>query len=270
MDKRKFFAVVLTLAALWGSKWAWDTYDQSLGFTIRKISASLPHHPEWSSELPSSQIQNILSQQFSFLGEGAQAYAFESTDGKYVLKLFKMCRFTPSMTDYLCPHLVKRRVKNLRWVFNGYKTAYERFREDTGLVYIHLNRTDGLKRYLDIVDDKGAAHSLDLDQAYFIVQEKAELIFTRLKKLYDAGDVAAAEKSIASVLKLVQRRVSQGYADRDKAVSNNYGFVDNKPIHLDVGRLYLGEKPGQVEHVSRRIDRWKESNSCSQCGISSG
>lgn len=259
MGRRKF-VIAVVLAVLWFSKWAWDSYDQSVGFTPRKITAVLGHHPEWKNELPSPEIKNILSQPFSFLGEGAQAYAFESKDHRYVLKLFKMNRFTPSLTDYLCPHLVKRRLKNLRWVFNGYQMAYDKFREDTGLVYIHLDQTREIAQHLTIFDDKGHHHSINLDNAYFVLQEKAELIFTRLKQLKDAGNETQMEKSIASVLQLVQRRVAAGYADRDKAVSNNYGFVGDKPIHLDVGRLYHGEKPGQVEHVLRRIERWKSAN----------
>lgn len=270
MDRRKFTAVVFIFAGLWAAHWGWEQYDQSRGFTLGKISAFLPHHPEWASSLPSSQVQEILAQSFTFLGEGAQAYAFESADNRYVLKLFKMRRFTPSLTDYLCPHLVKRRVKNLRWVFNGYKTAYDKFREDTGLVYVHLNRTEGIGQKIKVIDGKGVDHALDCDTAYFVVQEKAELIFDRLQRFYDAGDKAGLDKAIASVLKLVERRAAQGYADRDKAVTNNYGFVGDRPIHLDVGRLYFGEKPGQVEHVTRRIERWKASNACSQCGTSAG
>jgi len=263
MAARKFIAVVLVLGGLWASKAAWDSYQDGLGFTKGKITASLPFHPEWAS---ASSSPLAFSQKFTFLGEGAQAYAFESEDHKYVLKLFKMRRFTPSLIDYLCPHLVKRRAKNLRWVFNGYKTAFEEFREDTGVVYLHLNQTKDLKQRLDLIDDKGENHSLDLDQMYFIVQEKAELIFARLKKL----PKQEAEQAIGSVLELVKRRVQRGYADRDKAVSNNYGFVEDRPIHLDVGRLYKGEKQGQVEHVSKRIERWKRENSSSQCSASSG
>lgn len=265
MAARKFIAVVVVIGGLWASKAAWDSYQNGLGFTVGKITASLPFHPEWASKGP-IYIPSVLSQKFTFLGEGAQAYAFASEDSKYVLKLFKMHRFTPSLTDYLCPHLVGRRAKNLRWVFNGYKTAFEEFREDTGVVYIHLNHTQDLKQKLQLIDDKGKFHSLDLDQMYFIVQEKAELIFAHLKKLPQKE----ADAAIASVLNLVKRRVQKGYADRDKAVSNNYGFVGDKPIHLDVGRLYKGEKQGQVEHVSKRIERWKRENSSSQWGASSG
>jgi len=231
------------------------------GFSEDKISSSLPIHPQWQVRSPAnSEIKEILASRFTFLGEGAQAYAFESADGKYVLKFFKMRRFTPSTADYLCPHVVRRRLKNLRWVFNGYKIAYDHFRQDTGLVYIHLAKTDDLKQKALIVDDKGTLHHIDLDQTEFVLQEKAELLFDRLVKLQKAGDEQGVQRSIAAILELVQRRIDQGYADRDKGVSNNFGFVGERAIQLDIGRLYKGVKEGQFEHVQQRIIRWQNSN----------
>lgn len=232
------------------------------GFSEAKICSSLPPHREWS--VPSSddfeKIREIFAGRFKFLGLGAQSFAFESEDGKHVLKFFKMRRFTPSLADLLCPHVAARRLRNLRWVFNGYKIAYDNFKKDTGLIFIHLAKTDYLKQKVIVIDDKGKEHTIDLDKTEFILQEKAELLFERISRLYKAGDQEGAQKSIAAVLELVKRRVDQGFADRDKAVSNNYGFVGDRAIQLDVGRLYKGVKEGQLEHVQRRIERWHEEN----------
>jgi hypothetical protein len=229
-------------------------------FSESAISSSLAPNPNWSIPATDSQHREIFAGRFKFLGVGAQSYAFESEDGKYVLKFFKMRRFTPSYADHLCPHVVKRRQHNLCWVFNGYKIAYENFRKDTGLIFIHLAKTNHMKQKAIVVDEKGKEYTIDLDNTEFVLQEKAELVFERLAKLYKSGDQKAAEKSIAAVLQLVERRVDQGYADRDKAVSNNYGFVGDRVIQLDVGRLYRGEKAGQLEHVKQRIERWQNEN----------
>ncbi|HEX2580264.1 MAG TPA: hypothetical protein VHK67_07680 [Rhabdochlamydiaceae bacterium] len=232
------------------------------GFSEDKIASRLPVYPQWTIPVPAEplQIKDILTSRFKFLGEGAQAFAFESEDGKYVLKFFKMRRFYPSMVDYLCPHVVRRRLKNLRWVFNGYKIAYDHFRQDTGLVFIHLAKTDHLKQNVSIVDDKGILHQIDLDTTEFVLQEKAELLFDRLARLQASGDQEGVQKSIAVVLELVKRRIDSGYADRDRGVSNNYGFVGDRAIQLDIGRLYKGVKAGQYEHVQQRIERWQKEN----------
>lgn len=225
------------------------------------VSSSLPPDSRWSlsplEHEEQAQVQAILSQKFTFLGEGAQAIAFESNDGKYVLKLFKMRRFTPSLADQLCPHVVRRRLRNLHWVFNGYKNAYHDLRKETGLVWIHLAKTHHLHQPITLIDKNGEECQLDADATEFVIQEKAELIFHRLERLYKEGKNEEAQKAIASILQLIQSRTQKGYADRDKAVSNNYGFVGDRPIQLDIGRLYKGHKDGQLEHVHRRIERWK-------------
>lgn len=222
------------------------------------VSSTLPPNPKWTTQDPAP--TSILSQKFTFLGEGAQAIAFQSDDKKYVLKVFKMRRFTPSLIDQLCPHVVRRRLRNLHWVFNGYKNAYQDLRQDTGLVWIHLAKTTTLHQTLTLVDQEGKEYHLDADKTEFVIQERAELIFDYLSRLRKEGKTAEMERAITSIYALVERRIAKGYADRDKAVSNNYGFVGDRPIQLDIGRLYLGSKPGQLEHIERRIEQW-ENNS---------
>ncbi len=259
MARTKYLILLLILGV-----GLWTKISSTEGFSEGKICSSLDPSPAWSIAIPSSEEQKklheIFSSRFKFLGVGAQSFAFESEDGKYVLKFFNMRRFTPSLADHLCPHVVRRRLKNLRWVFNGYKIAYDKFREDTGLVFIHLAKTDHLKQKVQVIDDIGKEHTIDLDQTEFVLQEKAELIFDRLAKLRHQGDRKKEQKSIQALLELVKRRVDQGYADRDKAVSNNFGFVGDRPIQLDVGRLYQGTKEGQLHHVERRIAQWQEEN----------
>lgn len=217
-------------------------------FSLHEIESKLAYNPKWGAAAVPQ--QDVFDQPYTFLSEGAQAYAFESADRKYVIKFFKMRRFTPSWSDYLCPKLVARRAKNLNWVFNGYRIAYDEFKEDTGLVYIHLNKTTNLNRSLTLIDKNGTKYRVDLDQTEFVIQRKAELIFSYLKNLKDPKDVRQA---VSSLLDLIQRRIDKGFSDRDKAVSNNYGFVDGHPIHLDVGRLHRGQKPGEKARIERRI-----------------
>jgi hypothetical protein len=207
-----------------------------------------------------SRLHTIFSSPLTFLGEGAQSYAFLSSDGKHVVKFFKMRRFTPSFADSLCPHVVRRRLRNLNWVFNGYKAAYEHFRQDTGLIFIHLAKTSSLNLTATLIDADGKPCTADLDATEFVIQEKAEHLFSYLKRLYSEGREQEAKAAIAQVLKLIERRIALGFADRDKGVSYNYGFVEGRAIHLDVGRLYKGSRPGQLEHVKKRIERWEREN----------
>ncbi len=257
MAARKLFGLIVILCGCTSGE-----------FSAKRVSSSLKPHSEWSIPTPSEKeiddLKQIFGCPFKFLGEGAQAYAFESYDGKYVLKLFKMRRFTPSLIDYLCPHVVRRRLKNLKWVFNGYKIGYDEFRRDTALIFIHLAKTAYLNQKATLIDAAGELHTLDLDKTEFVLQEKAELFFDRLTQWKKKGDLQAVERGIAAALDLVKRRAEKGYADRDKAVSNNYGFVEDRIVQLDIGRLYKGIKAGQWEHLSRRIEKWRHDQDKSE------
>ncbi len=255
--RKLFFLIFLGVAGFFVFR-----NTQQPPFSPFQIESSLPVNPDWKTPPPPEAERRVfLSSPFKFLGEGAQAYAFESCDGKYVIKFFKMRRFTPDWKDHLCPHLAYRRLKNLRWVFNGYRKAYDQFREDTGLIYVHLAKTDYLHQTITVIDQKGESHTIDLDQTEFVIQEKAELIFTHLRRLQESQGPSAVEEAIGEVLKLVERRIEKGYADRDNGVTNNYGFVGNRPIQLDIGRLYQGTRENQLEHVRSRIALWQRENS---------
>ncbi len=225
------------------------------------IDSKLSPQPEWMLPAPASheenRIRTILSQKLTFLGEGQQAIAFESEDEKYVVKFFKMRRFEPSWVDYLCPHVVRRRIRNLNWIFNGYKNAYLDLRKETGLVWIHLAKTDYLHQPITVIDQKGIEHQIDADATEFVIQEKAELIFDRLSRLYREGKIAEMESAIDRYYAFIQARMDKGYVDRDKGVTNNYGFIGDRPIQLDIGRLYKGVREGQLERIQRRVEKWR-------------
>src|SRR3569832_2263561 len=143
----------------------------------------------------------------------------------------------PRISDLWRPENVDYRRQNLLSIFNSYKLAYENLKQDAGLVYVHLNKGSNLKTQLKVVDRLGRTHTIDLDNVEFVVQEKAELIFTHFQRLLKNGDKEGVQKKICSLLELVQRRIDLGISDHDKAVKHNYGFIGDRAIHLDIGRI---------------------------------
>lgn len=248
---------IVLLALFCGAFWFFN--HKSLGFSVAKISSSLTYHPEWESGPLSSDVKAaVFGQKYKYLASGAQSYAFVSEDGRYVIKFFRMKHLVPSFLDNLQPAKKKRRQQNLRSIFAAYKMANDELKEESGLVYIHLNKTHDLQTTLTVFDKIGREHQIDLDKTEFVVQEKAELIFTHLKKLHSRQEI---DQAVAAVLSLVQRRINKGFADEDKAVSHNYGFVGGRPIHLDIGRLRRGEKPGEYDRIHNRIEKWLQEHS---------
>lgn len=255
------YKVGISLIALLGGAY-WFFGHKSLGFSLDKISSNLSFRPEWTvADLPKERQREIFGQPYQYLASGAEAYAFVSQDGKYVIKFFRMKHLIPSLSDYLKPGRLVRREKNLNAIFTAYKSAYDELKEETGLLFIHLNKTENLKCKLTVTDRIGREHVIDLDQTEFVVQEKAELIFTYFKKLLDQGDHAGVARAKEAMLALVRTRIEKGFADQDKAVSHNYGFVSGRPIHLDIGRIFKGKKEKEYERITARIDKWLQENS---------
>mgnify|MGYP001612059639 FL=1 len=150
------------------------------------------------------------------------------------------------------------REKRLSSIFEAYKMAFEGMQEDAGLVYLHLNKTKDLSKKITVIDRLRLSYEIDLDQVEFVVQERAELIFDRLKTHIKQKDTEQLNASIAEMMHLVKRRIDKGISDHDKAVKHNYGFVGDRAVQLDVGRIFYGEKPRDYDNILERIEKWRD------------
>jgi len=262
-SKRFWRLFLLPVLSLWG---LYQLYlNKSFWFSPARITSEFSYHPEWAIEEPQdlSSLQSILGQKFKFLAVGSQSYAFVSEDGKFVIKFFIMKHQIPRISDFWHPEKVEVRKQNLLSIFKAHKLAYDELRQDTGLIYIHLNKSGHLQTRLQAIDRLGRTHYIDLDQTEFVVQEKAELIFTRLKKLLDQGDREKVQHCIQDTLALVRHRMDLGMSDHDKAVKHNYGFVGDRAVHLDIGRIEKVSKPKEYHRIKQRINKWLEANESS-------
>lgn len=232
---------IITALLLGG--YVWLSNHKSFGFSVGKITSSFPADPTFETPLISANLKYALfSQDYRYLSSGAQLYAFVSEDGKYVIKFFRVKKIEDAQ---------KRKS-----LFSAYKLAYEELRKESGLLMLHLNKTTDLSTKLRVRDKLGFSHTIDLDQTEFVVQEKAELIFDYLKKLPSKDQV---DQAIGAILDLVRHRIEKGITDQDKAVSHNYGFVDGRPIHLDIGRIYKGTTANEYTRIQTRITSWQKN-----------
>ncbi len=240
----------------------WIAFHKSQGFSVSKMSASLPFEKQWEVPPPSQeQLEEIFNQKFHFLSAGYQAYAFMSEDEKTIIKFFRMKRLTHSWLDPLFhPDKVKTHKKNLYLLFDAYKLAYDKMGEDAGLVYIHLNQTDFIHKKLSITDQSGKEHLIDLDKVHFALQEKAEPLFIYLLKFVEQKDKEGLQKAMDALLTLIQRRQTQGIGDEDRGIAENYGFIGERPIQFDIGRIYKGKFEGEYEEILRRLHWWVQLN----------
>ena len=205
-------------------------------------------------ELDYSQIDSILLQPFHYLGHGKQMIAFESADGKYVLKLFNPMR--PLKNGWYKRWKFWQRYSSFKWIsrewfqkkarlkklFTRHKIAYEKLRDETGLLFVHLEPNPKICHYLHITDNRGKKHVMPLSPTPFVIQEKATLVPQHLHNLLQNGQLDDAKQAIASLEKLFEKRILLGITDRIQTMNNNYGFVGDKPIQIDVGRIRIEEE----------------------------
>lgn len=254
-------------------------------FRISNIQYDMPYHAEWEitplTLAEDLQVKNILNQTFTYLGKGAQSYAFTSADQKYVLKFFKFKHLRPSfLVDMLPPippfkdykeNLAARKKRKLFGVFEGYRLAFDKDRAESGLIFIQLNPSH-ISMPVTLIDKIGLKRTVDLGTVAFILQEKGTTLRDTFKNDLERDDVAAVKQKINQIFDLYLSEYQKGIYDHDHGVMQNTGFIGNRPIHLDVGKLLKDEQIKQPEiykadliKVADKIKEWLCANYPQQC-----
>ncbi len=191
-------------------------------------------------------INQILSQPFTYLDKGSQAYVFVSEDQKYVLKFLKQHLFLSN--SWLCyipfefnSYYKKYRARKQKRIaaYDACRIAYTELKEDTALVYLHLNPTTELKRKVTLINRRGKEKLVEIDKACFMIQKRADLIYPRIAQVMEDGNLAGAEAIVTSVFDLCERMGKRGVFDHDAKVLNNFGLIDDRAVQIDVGNMKL-------------------------------
>lgn len=242
-------------------------YKVTDGFTVGNITSDFSYDPRWDvtalSPTEKVQVDSILSQPFTYLGKGCQAYVFLSQDGNYILKFFKYQRFRPqawldhfafipAVDKYRLGKIDKKRRK-LEGVFSSWKVAYENLKPETQLVYVHLNKSHDLKKTLVIYDKMGFEHKLDADQMEFLVQRKATMLCPHIKELMERGNAVEAQMLLTRIIDLIVSEYKRGFADNDHALMQNTGVYNGYPIHIDVGQFMIRENAKQPDVYKQEL-----------------
>lgn len=220
-------------------------FDLTDGFMVRNITSHLKYNPKRHLEVDDEVAKNILNQPFRYLAKGCQSYCFLSEDGNYVLKFFKYQRFatSPLLEPFRFIPPINRHVKvrkaqkmeKLDFFMQAWTIAYKHVPDESGLVYVHLNKTDHLRQPIVIYDKIGMKHELDADQMEFLIQRKAEPLAKVLLQSSDEEGIRLIDDLLATMLK----EYALGIGDHDPALLQNTGVYEGKPFHIDVGQFYL-------------------------------
>ena len=93
-----------------------------------------------------------------------------------------------------------------------------------------------------LVDKAQREYRLSLDDVTFILQYKAELIFLKLEQLIQENRIDHAKKLISNLIRLIASCSQKGYIDKDPVLRRNYGYLEERAIHIDVGDLVKCEE----------------------------
>ncbi len=239
------------------------------GFTLNAISSSRPYNPAFDTRALKTEEKEELAiafeQPYRYIGCGGQSFIFLSQDEKYVIKFFKQRVFTvPLWIRYFpIPYVLDRYRAKKTWHrqdkiqrdFASYKIAFEELQEETGVLFIHLNPTQDLQKKLTLIDKLKIRHTIDLDKMDFIVQRKADLVFDRINALMKNGNLSEAKRHIDAIVELILNRCDKGYHDRDPNIRTNCGFLGEKAIKIDVGRLMKKEDSRTANSKWRELQR---------------
>lgn len=231
-------------------------------FNPHMISSNFSYRPEWDVRISKDHDSffYVVSQQtFNWLGRGMQVVVFETQDERYVVKFFQVNRLKdPDEKGYFA-RLVSGeskeraldRLNHREEIFSSSKMCFEELQEETGIVYVHLNRTRDKIHGMKLVDKFGQSHRIRGDDTCFIVQKKAKYLIPTFVSLMDKGDIAGAKRRIDQVIDLLLSLARKGFADGDDALirNNNIGLTKERAVYIDTGHLFRAQNLDVLERM---------------------
>lgn len=197
-----------------------------------------PYTPDLDIEPKISQeTLSLLNQPFYYLDRGSQSYVFASQDGQYVLKFFR----------YHYKHKNWREIVSR--MLQAARIAYLFAKEETGLIYAHLNQTRGQLPVLKVKDPLCRSLSLPLDDYRFVLQKRGIPFEEGIVK----GPI---EPRIDAFLSVLQSRIGKGIGNTDPNISRNFGFLEGAALEFDFGNYAMSPDLVLEDHRQAEMKRY--------------
>jgi hypothetical protein len=166
----------------------------------------------------------FCQQPLFWLAKGEHSFVFVTKNGAHVVK------FLP----------LRQRPKVLQQMALSSQLAYDLLRAETGLVYLHLNRTARIARGICLTDFYGQQHRICGDNTRFVVQLKASPLFPTLFELIKNGKIEEAKARIDQVIDLLQTIAEKKISDGGEVSSLNdvIGFTPERAIFVDTWEFF--------------------------------
>lgn len=258
--KKQYWAIICLVCMFLGLERLY-TYQNGRFKVAKILSPNLPI----SKPVP-TEVDQLLDQDFYFIGKGCTCFVFLGKDRKTILKLFNHSRLHfksllskcifPGVADHLRIHNLyakKRKAarKQQDFVFASCQLAEDKIPSETGLIYLCLQPNLYFLRKITLIDKWGFRHVIALNKIEFALQTKAEPFLQYLDQIKGSDD--KMRFAIDAFLNNIFQRCLHGIGDWDPNVAINFGWADQKVIEYDLGGFYLKPSLAYKEQWTREV-----------------
>ncbi len=120
---------------------------------------------------------------------------------------------------------MEKKLDKIDNIYLSWKTAYELAPDESGVIYIHLNKTKDFDAPLILFDKMGLQHAIDLNEVEFLIQKKAIPLPIYLNELVAKQDYSRAKIFLQNMLERILDGFNRGIADNDYALLQNTGYL---------------------------------------------
>lgn len=238
---RKFFLLFFLFLLVLGTGKLWHLSKD--GFSFLRVVSNLPKASK-NLEEPFQAVW--VEKPFFYLGRGHQNYAFVSEDGNYVLKLPRQDLYRPPFWMRSLPFMEKKKelflldkTRRKTFLMNSFSLAKKSLSEETLVLFLHLDKSDHLKKKVKLIDQVGRVYFLDLDDTAFLIQKKEPLLFPQYLQARKEKDLDKAKKILTAFLDMNEKRALKKIHNKDPSFLRNFSFDDKeRAIQIDVGSFY--------------------------------
>lgn len=236
--KLGIFLLLVLFAGGIGKLW----HSSKDGFSIYRISYALPPAQGQDPVPP----EELFRGPFSYLGRGRQCYAFESPDGRLVLKIPRFDRYELpffwkmpfAFFERFRNSIREERQRRLAFTLESFKIASEELKEETAILYLHIHDTPAILGRTTLIDKLGRRFEIDLNRTAFVLQEKKRLMMPQFLDAVRAGDDLKVGLIIDSFLAILKKRARLGIFNKDPSFMRNFAWDDGKGVQIDIGSFY--------------------------------
>jgi len=235
-------------------------YWATKGFSYRRIQG--PVHTG-KLEIWNAEADQALSQRYFYIGRGRQCFAFESEDGKYVVKLPRTDIYQIPLWLRVLPFKSKRerlrasRSKQEAFIFESFRIAYDALQKETGMIALHIGRTEPKDKWITLYNAAGFKFHLPVDQTTFVLQHKHPILMKAFLASLENGDRKEAERILDAFIDVVVDRGKRGIWNRDESFLRNYGFDGQRAYQIDVGSFYYKENGiASIRDTMHPVRKW--------------